>query len=156
MPAQIANENYDVGTPLGTSRSVFNINTLEGATSTYTVTFQTLAGGPIANTELTSIELTLFTLPPDVPPFGGIIINDRQDQDVLGVLKTGANNVTVSATSEVVWTLQPADNVIVDTTNLVTVEPHLARFKVVYDVGAGAETLIHEVVFNVRRLVTPI
>lgn len=156
MPAQVTNESYDVGSPLGTSRTVFNTTTIEGSTSTYAVTFQTLAGGPIANTELTSVELTLFVLPADAPTFGGTIINGRQDEDILGVGKTGANDVTISATSDLVWTLQPEDNAIIDTTNLVTIEPHLARFKVVYDVGAGAETLIHDVVLNVRRLITPV
>lgn len=155
MPAQIANESYAVGSPLGTSKSVFNVNTLEGSSSTYNVTFQTLAGGVIANTQLTSIELSFFGLALSGSTPGGVI-NSRQDQDVLGAAKTGQNNVTVSATSDIVWSLQPTDNVILDLTNTVTVEPHLARFTVVYDVGAGAETLIHEVVVNVRRLVTPI
>lgn len=133
MPAQISNETYTVSNPVGTSRTNFPVNTLQGATSVYSVTFLTLAGGAIANTQLTSISLSLF----DVNSVS--VINSRQDQDVLGAGKTGQNNVTVSATSDIVWTLQTADNVIVDVTNTVKVEQHLARFTVVYDVGSGPD-----------------
>lgn len=79
-------------------------------------------GDGVPAASLTDAELTLVDLDTFVPasPDTGVI-NSRLDQDVLN-----ANNVTISSAGHVTWTMQAADNVVINTRR--QVERHLAKF----------------------------
>ncbi len=62
---------------------------------------------------------------------GGTIINARDDQDVLNT-----NNVTVDSAGILIWTLQEADTIIVNTA--LDVEVHKATFKMTFNTNGKA------------------
>lgn len=72
-------------------------------------------------------------------------INSRQQQSVLNT-----NNVTVDTLGNVLWQIQPEDNVILDDTLLT--ETHVALFEAIWS-GGRAE---HEVELVVRNIGTVI
>lgn len=73
-------------------------------------------GAAVSSALLTTFTLTLYD------KATGAIINSRDDQNVLN-----ANNVTVDTSGNVVWTLQPADNIILD--DSLNREHHRALFE---------------------------
>ena len=111
-----------------------------GTTAQYSVTVQTSAGGTIANTDLVSVTLTV------IDEETHRVVNSRQNQDVLGGSKTGANNVTVSATADLVWTIQALDSVVIDETRTKKIEFHRAIFRFT----TATDVSIHEVRFVIR------
>ena len=110
---------------------------LEKTTRVYTATVEDEAGVAIPGTSLTTLVLTLYSL------HTGTVINSRNAQNVLN-----ANNVTVDANGLLTWTMQPADNQILD--NALTSERHTALFEFTY--SSGAKSGKHEVVFVVDNL----
>ena len=123
---------------------VTDVAVTEGDTSSYVVQLQGPGGAIIANTDFSAIELTY------VDEATRNVINGRNVQDVLGA-GTGANNVTLSPTALLTWNLQPADNVIVDSTGCTNIEFHRAIFKYTFDIGSGTEVATCEVRIAVKR-----
>lgn len=82
----------------------------------------------IENTSLQSVTLTLYSIG------GNTIINGRDDQDILGVGKTGANDVVITGQGAATWYMQPADNMIVDGD---TLEDHMALIEWSWNPGDG-------------------
>lgn len=95
-------------------QSTFRVN--EQTTSKLTGQLVDQNGAGIPTGTLTAFTLTLYN------DADGSIINLRNGQDVLNT-----NNVTVDSSGNVVWTIQPDDNVIVDDTQ--DAELHIALFQ---------------------------
>lgn len=112
----------------------------ENATATYALTLTGIAD----NTVLDVVTLTLYDEETKT------VINTRQEQDILGVAKTGQNNVVISVTPTITWTLQALDNIVVDPTRTKRLEYHRAIFKIVVD----AQVEYHTVKFAVRKAFT--
>lgn len=109
----------------------------EGCTARYQTQFKDETGATIH--ALTTLTLTLYD------DSTGTIINSRNQQNVLD-----QNNVVFSGNT-LIWTLQPADNIIVTTgvrTN--SYERHIALFEYTYD--SGNKSGKHELEFSVRQL----
>jgi hypothetical protein len=117
-------ESLAPATPNTRSIKTFLTPIEEGATSTYSITLLTSVGGAILNTQIDSITLTL------IDEETHVVLNTRENQDVLGVGKTGQNNVTVSGTADIVWSMQAADNTYVDPTQTKRLEFHRALFTI--------------------------
>lgn len=103
------------------------VTVLEGAHATITVPIVDGAGVAIAKTRIVSLTLTYHDRNTDRT------INSRARQNILD-----ANNVTVSSTGVITWTMQPADTVIIDRS--LSPERHIAHWDFVYDtslVGSG-------------------
>ena len=98
----------------------------ENTSAVYTATLKDQDGTVIAAGSLDVLTLTLYN------DKDGTIINSRSEQDVLN-----ANNVTVDSSGGLIWVVQPADNVIVDT-SLVPgqIETHYALFAWTWDSSA--------------------
>jgi hypothetical protein len=98
-------------------------------------------GAVVAASALTTLTLTL------TDDATGTALNGRTNQNVLN-----ANNVTVDSSGNVVWSIQPADNVIVGTREL---EAHTALWTATW--SSGTKSLTHEVAVLVTNLagVTP-
>ena len=79
----------------------------ENRTSTVQYQIQDGDGNDIPASTLSTLTLTFFDV------HTSSIINGRQDQDILGPLKTGINNHGISPTGLVSWFMQPVDNPIV-------------------------------------------
>jgi hypothetical protein len=111
----------------------------EGCTALYTATIQDEANDPLLLTDLTTLTLTLYD------KTTGSIINSRDDQDV-----KNTNGVTVSAGGVLVWTMSPADNVIVGAPSRNQPEQHVALFEWTWDTGTKAGK--YEVQIDVEQL----
>lgn len=96
---------------------------LEKTSGQMTGTLTDETGAVVPAASLTTLTLTLFDLA------SGTILNSRDAQNVLNT-----NNVTVSALGVLVWTIQPADNAIVND-NLAR-ETHRALFQWTWSAGA--------------------
>ncbi len=96
----------------------------EGTGAIYTATLEDSGGTAIPLANITSITLTLYNVA------DAAIINSREDQNVLN-----QNNVTINATSGLLtWTMQAADNPIIDVT--LAWEHHRALFEYTFS-GTG-------------------
>lgn len=103
---------------------------------TFQITDENDAGVPAAS--LTSLTLTLYPVrAPDM------VINGRDGQNVLNT-----NNVTVDASGNGVWDMQPADNQIVDGSQ--AIELHRALF--VWTWAGGAKRGPYELDLYVTNL----
>ena len=80
-------------------------------------------GDGIPAVSLNTLTLTLYSLEDDT------IINSRNDQDVLNT-----NGVTLDVSGNLVWTVTPADTIIVNT--LLNAERHRAVFEWTYTGGS--------------------
>lgn len=98
----------------------------EKSTARITGVLKDEAGNVITAASLTTLTLTLYVL-----GFPSQIVNSRDAQNVLN-----ANGVTVDASGNLVWTMTPADNAIIDVTN--DVETHIALFQWTWNAGAKA------------------
>lgn len=115
--------------------SVFNAT--ERTSGKYTATIQDAAGTALPLASIVSAVLTLTDIKT------GTVINSRDAQDVLN-----ANNVTIHNTSGLLtWSLQPADNVIV--TSSEEWELHLAVFDIVYSTD---QRLVHKAYILVENI----
>lgn len=92
---------------------------------------------PIPAASLSSLALTLYSL------HSLAVVNGRNAQNVLN-----ANNVTVDASGNLVWDVQPADNAILDAT--LAVEIHRALFEWTW--SGGAKSGKHEIDLYVKNL----
>lgn len=110
----------------------------EKVTAIYTAQLVDEAGANISLSALVTLTLTLYD------QVSGSILNGRDAQNVLN-----ANNVAVSSTGAVVWSLQPADNAIVN--SAIDTELHIALFKGTYAV-AGSKSFNHEYSIRVVNL----
>lgn len=114
----------------------FDIN--EEASGTYTATLVANDGvTPIPAAQVATLTLTLYVIKQDGTDQ---IVNGRNLQNVLN-----ANNVTVDAVGQVVWTVQPADTAMVEN---IPFELHRALFHWTWADGEG----YHEVHLRVRNL----
>lgn len=95
---------------------------------------ETGAGVPASS--LTTLKLTLYD------KLTGTVINSRDQQDVLNT-----NDVTIDNSGNLVWTMKPADNVILDDT--LNVETHVALFEATWSSSKAANM---ELEFQVRNL----
>lgn len=111
----------------------------ENATAEYTATLKDKAGAVIPAADLTSLTLTLY-----LQSDSSNKINSRNAQDVLNT-----NNVTVSAGGVLVWSIQKADNIVVDQD--LDKELHIGLFQ--YAWNSGAENDHHTVRIMVERTV---
>lgn len=114
--------------------ATFSLN--ERITARYTATVKDETGIAIPAASLTTLTLTLYNRA------DGSIINSRNAQDVLN-----ANNVTVDSAGLITWTMQPADNPIVDDTR--EIERHVALW--VWTYSSGTKTGRHETEFDVEN-----
>jgi hypothetical protein len=144
MPVSFSSESLVPATPVTRTNRPFPELVEEGSTATLSFTIQTAAGGAVANTDIDSMTLTL------VDEETGNYINTRQDQDVLGGAKTGANNHTVSATSDVVFSMLALDSIVVDPTKTKNLEFHRAIYTITTTIAATTEIAIREFRFAVR------
>ncbi len=144
MPVTFTGETLVPSAPVTRTNKPFADLIEEGSTSTLSFTIQTAAGGAVANTEIDTMTLTL------VDEETGNYINTRQDQDVLGGPKTGANNHTVSATADVVFSMLALDNIVVDPTKTKNLEFHRAIYTITTTIAATTEIAIREFRFAVK------
>ena len=109
----------------------------ERTTRVITATLESRTGTAITLAEVSTLTLTYTNVANDT------ILNSRDGQNVLN-----ANNVTLHATSGLLtWTMQPADNAIVN--DALTIERHRALFEWVLTNGEEGNTVID---INVRNL----
>ena len=91
---------------------------------------------------LTTLTLTLYDQTSDG------IINSRSAQNVLN-----ANGVTVDSSGNLVWVLDPADNLIVGTTvPQNSYERHVALFTYTYNAGRTGRTEVQIAVLNLNKV----
>lgn len=114
---------------------VFSVR--ERTTRRYTAVLKDETGAVIGSGTLSSLKLTLYNRA------DGSIINTRNQQNVLN-----ANGVTVDASGNLTWTMDPADNPIVDAT--LSYEEHVALFEIGW--SSDAKKNNHEVIVRVENV----
>ncbi len=119
----------------GISTTAFDV--IEGATARYSAVLKDETDTVIPAASLTALTLTLYNVAT------GAIINSRNAQNVLN-----ANNVTVDASGNLVWTVQPGDNAIVDTS--LDREDHVALFK--FEWSSPTKRGYHQVVLRAQNM----
>ena len=125
---------------MAVSPTTFTTVVNEKSTAKYTADPLTDENGdiiPAAN--IVSLTLTLCEIP------GATIINGRDDQDVLNT-----NNVTVDSAGVLIWTMQEADNIIVN--SALDVEVHRATFKMTFNTTGKATWDIDISVRNLSKV----
>jgi hypothetical protein len=140
MPLEFNSESVVVSSPVATSVTTITQLIHEGETATYSVQLQGPGGAAIADTDFTAIQMTYLD------EESRLVINQRIDQNVLN-----ANNVTLSATALLTWSIQAADTAFIDPSETRTIEYHRAIFRFDFDIGSGPEIGYHEVRIPVRR-----
>ena len=143
MPVSFASSSFSPATPSYRTIEVFSSPVDEGTTATYAVTIKTSAGGAIANTDITAATLTV------IDEETHQVVNSRNAQNILGS-GLGANNVVISVTADITWSLQAADTAVIDPTRTKKIEYHRAIFKFTTLIAAVTEISIHEVRFPIR------
>lgn len=113
--------------------------TREHGTARFTSVLKDDTDAVIPAADLTSLTLTLY-LKSDASQK----INSRNAQNILN-----ANNVTVDSSGNLVWSMQAADNVIVDQS--LEKEAHIALFE--YSWNSGAKQDSDQIEIQVRRVV---
>jgi len=111
---------------------------LEKTTQLFTGNFVDETGVAIPAASLSTLTLTLYDV------VSGTKINSRNVQNVLN-----ANNVTVSSSGGLTWTMQPADNPIISTA--LPNELHVALWEWTYGAG-GTKAGKHETGFSIKNL----
>lgn len=109
----------------------------EKSTALYTAVLKDANNVLIGSGDIVSLSITLCNVA------DGSIINSRNAQDALN-----ANDVTVDVSGNLVFTLRPADTIIVDPT--LEFEKHRATFIMVFN---GTSQATWDVDFKVRNLV---
>ena len=145
MPVIFASQSLAPATPVTRTVKTFTDIIEEGATADLSFTIQTAAAGVVANTDIDSMLLTMID-----EETHALVVAARENQDVLGAGKTGQNNVTVSATSAIVFSLQATDTVVVDPTKTKKIEYHRAVFTIQTTILTVTEIAKYEVRFPVR------
>jgi len=115
--------------------AIFNVR--EKTTRRYTAVLKDETGAAVGSGSLSSLKLTLYN------KVDGAIINTRNQQNVLNL-----NGVTIDASGNLTWTMDPADNPIIDTT--LSYEEHVALFEIGW--AADAKKNNHEVIIRVENV----
>ena len=115
--------------------AIFNVR--EKTTRRYTAVLKDETGVAIGGGTLSSLKLTLYNRA------DGSIINARNQQNALN-----ANGVTVDSSGNLTWTMEPADNPIIDAT--LSYEEHAALFEIGW--ASDAKKNNHEVVIRVEHV----
>ena len=115
--------------------AIFHVR--EKTTRRYSAVLKDETGALIGGGVLSSLKLTLYNRA------DGAIINSRNQQNVLN-----ANSVVVDTSGNLTWTLEPADNPVIDTT--LSYEEHIALF----ELGWSSDTKKnnHEVIIRVENV----
>ncbi len=111
----------------------------EHETARYTSIVKDDVGVAIPAADLTTLTLTLYQKSDRTT-----IINSRDAQNILN-----ANNVTVDSSGNLVWLMQPADNIVSDQD--LDKESHIALFQ--YTWNSGVKRASHPVEIMVHRVV---
>jgi hypothetical protein len=146
MPLSFVNSAFTPAKPSFRTLDTFANPAEEGETSEMSFTVQTSVGGDVPNTDLVSATLTVYDEETHV------VVNGRQDQDILGVASLGDNDVVISVISEFVWSMQALDTPVVDPTNTKKIEYHRA----IFTIETATEVCIHQVRFPIRRAFRPV
>lgn len=101
----------------------FQVN--QDSTAQYTAYITDENAAPIPVADLTSIKLTLKNADT------GVVINARDQQDVKNL-----NGVAIDSDGMLVWTMEPEDNPLIDTTR--KKERHRALFEFVFGSKQGS------------------
>lgn len=109
----------------------------EGTTALLSAVITDETSTAIAAATLSTLTLTLYP-----KEHTSTFINSRSSQDVLNT-----NNVTVTSSGVLTWTMQPSDNTIVDSS--VSVEHHIALFQWTWPTSKAGK---HEIEFRVSNL----
>ena len=109
----------------------------EKTTRRYTAALKDETGAAIGSGTLSSLKLTLYNRA------DGAIINSRNQQNVLNL-----NGVTVDASGNLTWTMDPADNPIIDAA--LSYEEHIALFEIGW--ASDAKKNNHEVILRVENI----
>ena len=110
----------------------------EKTTARYQTTLLDETGVGIASGSFVSLSLTLYNVST------GAIINSRNSQNVLN-----ANNVTISGSGLLTWTMVPNDNSIIGSEKT---EHHKALFEGVYSTDKAVRYPIFIVVTNLTKV----
>ena len=114
------------------------LDVLESTTQLFTANLVDETGAAVGSTSLGTFKLSLYDAA------SSVIINSRSSQNVLN-----ANGVTVSTTGGVSWPMDPADNIIRDTS--LAVELHFALWQWTWGT-ASSKAGKHLTGFNVTNL----
>ena len=109
----------------------------EKTTRRYTAVLKDETGAAIGSGTLSSLKLTLYN------KADGSIINTRNQQNVLN-----ANGVTVDSSGNLTWTMDPADNPVIDAVK--DYEEHVALFEIGW--SGDAKKNNHEVIIRVENV----
>ncbi len=115
--------------------TIFNVR--EKTTRRYTAVLKDETGTAIGSGTLSSLKLTLYNRA------DGSIINTRNQQNVLNV-----NGVTVDSSGNLTWTMDPADNPVIDAAK--DYEEHVALFEIGW--SSDAKKNNHEVILRVENV----
>ena len=115
--------------------AIFNVR--EKTTRRYTAALKDETGAAIGGGALSSLKLTLYNRA------DGSIINTRNQQNVLN-----ANGVAVDSSGNLTWTMEPADNPIVDAA--LSYEEHVALFEIGW--SSDAKKNNHDVIIRVENV----
>jgi hypothetical protein len=118
-------------------RTIYDIN--EKQTVLYSFTVKDELGAPIDGGSLSSLTLTLRSIP------SGTVVNNRSAQNVLN-----ANDVTVDAFGLVTWAVTIADVTILDDT--LDVETHRALFNFMWMSGGSMREFTKEMDLRIKNL----
>jgi len=116
---------------------------LEGTTPQLTAVLKDENGDPVDVADIDAATLTLFV------PESGTIVNSRNKQDI-----KNTNNVTIDASGNLTWDIQPDDLEIIDTSDAENNrEIHRALFEYEFDGNArfGAKQ-VDLVVHNLQKV----
>jgi len=115
--------------------AIFNVR--EKTTRRYTAALKDETGAAIGGGVISSLKLTLYNRA------DGAIINSRNQQNVLN-----ANGVTIDDSGNLTWTIEPADNPIIDAT--LSYEEHIALFELGW--SSDAKKNNHEFIIRVENV----
>lgn len=121
-------------------KTVFNEHVAEKTSPLITCQIVDAAGAGLGPGSLASLTLTLYDRA------SGSIINSRSAQNVLN-----ANQVTVDGSGNLQFSMNPADNPILDDT--LDVETHVALFEWTWSAGGGTKAGKYEIYLLVKNLV---
>lgn len=145
MPLEIGDSTFLTSRPIEKSVETIVDPIASGETASYQIQLTGPAEAAIANTDFTAITLTL------VDEETRHVINDRLNQDVLGVGKLGDNNVVLTTEALLTWSIQSADTTFIDPSLTRKYVYYRAIFTFDFDIGAGAERGVHEVRLPIRK-----
>jgi len=117
----------------------------EGTSAEISWAFQDAGDVAVQNAALETATITLYDVESDS------IINSRDGQDILGLDKSGTNNVAITSGGVATWYVQPDDNPMIGTAEI---EEHIALVEWTWDPddGHGIRAGKFEIVIRVDNL----